>query len=59
VDRLRFAVDARRLRPVAVDQLLRGPQRIARRHRPSTLTRIGAFVIGQLMRRRPPGKETK
>ncbi|MDB4950120.1 MAG: hypothetical protein JWM27_2769 [Gemmatimonadetes bacterium] len=55
MDRLAFAVDARRLRPVAVDQLLRAPQRIARRHRPSSLTRIGAFVIGQLMRRRPRG----
>jgi hypothetical protein len=57
MDRLAFAVGARRLRPVAVDQLLRAPQRIARRHRPSNLTRIGAFVIGQLMRRRPRGKD--
>jgi hypothetical protein len=57
MDRLAFAVGARRLRPVAVDHLLGGPQRIARRYRPSTLTRIGAFVIGQLMRRRPRGKD--
>jgi hypothetical protein len=52
MDRLAFAVQARRLRPVDVDVILRGPQRIARRYRPSSLTRIGAFVIAQLLRRR-------
>ncbi|HET6764626.1 MAG TPA: hypothetical protein VFH27_13170, partial [Longimicrobiaceae bacterium] len=52
MDRLGYAVHARRLRAVDVDVILRGPQRIARRYRPSPLTRLGAFVISQLLRRR-------
>ncbi|HEX2188330.1 MAG TPA: hypothetical protein VHG51_05495 [Longimicrobiaceae bacterium] len=51
MDRLLFAVRSRRLRAVEVDQLIRGPQRFAARLRPSTLSRVGAFVIGQLLRR--------
>jgi hypothetical protein len=54
MDRLAFAVNHRRLRPAAVDLLIAGPQRIARRHRPSSLTRVGSFVIRQLLRRREP-----
>jgi hypothetical protein len=53
MDRLAFAVASRRLRPAAVDLLIRGPQRTARRFRPSPISRIGGFVIGQLLRRRP------
>jgi hypothetical protein len=56
MDRLSFAVNHRRLRPAAVDLLIRGPQRIARRHRPSSLTRVGSFVLRQLLRRRPCGR---
>jgi hypothetical protein len=56
MDRLAYAVDARRMRPVDVDVVLRGPQRVARRYRPSPLTRIGSFVIAQLLRRRQPGE---
>jgi hypothetical protein len=52
MDRLSFAVHNRRLKPAAVDVLIRGPQRIARRHRPSSLTRVGSFVIRHLLRRR-------
>jgi hypothetical protein len=52
MDCLAFAVAARRLPPVSVDQVLRGPQRTARRYRPSSLTRIGSYVIAQLLRRR-------
>ena len=57
MDRLAFAVRNQRLKPTAVDFLVRAPQRLARRHRPSTLSRIGGFVIGQLLRRprREPG----
>jgi hypothetical protein len=57
MDRLAFAVRNRRLKPTAVDFLIRAPQRLARRYRPSTLSRIGGFVIGQLLRRprRQPG----
>jgi hypothetical protein len=51
MDRLTFAVRHQRLRPTAVDGLIRAPQRQASRYRPSTLTRIGAFVLGQVMRR--------
>jgi hypothetical protein len=54
MDRLAFAVNNRRLKPAAVDLLIQGPQRIARRHRPSSLTRVGSFVIRQLLRRREP-----
>ncbi|MBV9774237.1 MAG: hypothetical protein JO040_09830 [Gemmatimonadetes bacterium] len=52
MDRLLFAVRSRRLKPTEVDFLIRAPQRLARRWRPSTLSRIGGFVIGQLLRRR-------
>lgn len=52
MDRLAFAVRNRRLKPAALDVLMKGPQRLARRYRPSNLTRIGAFVVGQLLRKR-------
>lgn len=52
MDRLAFAVRHRRVRPGALDALLHVPQREARRRRPSGLARMGAFVVGQLMRRR-------
>jgi hypothetical protein len=56
LDRLVFAVA--HLRPAAaeVEPLIRAPQRIARRARPSNLGRVGAAVVGQLLRRRkrPP-----
>jgi hypothetical protein len=52
MDRLLFAVHSRRLPPAAVDPLIAAAQRMARRHRPSNLSRIGAFVVGQLLRRR-------
>ncbi|CAN5618375.1 hypothetical protein BH23GEM3_BH23GEM3_20600 [soil metagenome] len=51
MDRLTFAVRHQRLKPAAVDMLIRPTQRRARRYRPSTLTRVGAFVLSQLMRR--------
>jgi hypothetical protein len=53
MDRLAFAVRHRRLKPSALDALMHGPQREARRRRPSGVGRIGAFVVGQLLRRRP------
>ncbi len=53
LDRLTFAVRHQRLKPQAVDFLIRAPQRTAARYRPSTLTRIGAFVLGQVLRRDP------
>jgi hypothetical protein len=53
MDRLAFAIRHQRLHPTAVDALIAGPQRRARRHRPSTLSRVGTFVIGQLLRRPP------
>lgn len=53
MDRLTFAVRHQRLRPQRVDFLIRAPQRRAASYRPSTLTRIGAFVLGQVLRRGP------
>ncbi|HET6233052.1 MAG TPA: hypothetical protein VFE05_23445 [Longimicrobiaceae bacterium] len=55
LDRLAFAVGSRRLPPDAVQLLIAAPQRVARRYRPSTFSRIGGFVIGQLLRRRAAG----
>lgn len=59
MDRLVFAVRNRRLPAAVVEELVRPPQRIARRHRPSTLTRVGTFVVGQLLRRAVTARETK
>lgn len=53
MDRLTFAVRYQRLKPPAVDLLIRALQRRVGRYRPSTLTRIGAFVLGQVLRREP------
>lgn len=52
MDRLAFAVRHRRVKPAALDKLLHVPMREARRRRPSGLARMGAFVVGQLLRRR-------
>jgi hypothetical protein len=51
LDRLLLAVEHRRLPPAEVEELIRGPQRLARRARPSPLGRVGAAVLGQLLRR--------
>jgi hypothetical protein len=55
MDRLAFAVTSRRVPAQALEPLVRAVRRIAERHRPSNLTRIGAFVVGQLLR--PRGRE--
>lgn len=62
VERLTFAVVHRRLPPREVNPMLAAAQRRAGRHRPSPLSRIGAYVLGQVLsrdrRRRqdgPPG----
>jgi hypothetical protein len=54
VDRLAFAIRYRRLRPPVVDLAVRALQRRSARYRPSTLTRIGAFVLRQVLRREAP-----
>jgi hypothetical protein len=51
MDRLTFAVRHQRLKPPIVDVQIRHLQRTIGRYRPSTLTRIGAFVLGQVLRR--------
>lgn len=51
VDRLTFAIRHRRIRPASADLLVRGLQRHAARYRPSTLSRIGVFVLRQVMGR--------
>ncbi len=51
MDRLVYAVRYRRLGPGNVDLIVRTMQRHAARFRPSTLSRIGAFVLRQVMRR--------
>jgi hypothetical protein len=53
LDRLSFAVEYRRPAPAEVEPLIRAPQRLARRARPSGLGRVGAAVVGQILRRRP------
>lgn len=58
VDRLSFAVRHQRMKPTAVDFVIRGAQRRASRYRPSTLTRIGGFVLGQVLRRTGNGYPT-
>lgn len=55
LDRLVLAVEHRRLSAAELDALLRAPQRIARRARPSNVARVGAAVVRQIMRRRPRG----
>ena len=55
LDRLVFAVAHRRPPAAEVEPLIRAPQRIARRARPSGLGRVGAAVVGQLLRRRGRG----
>ena len=55
LDRLLFAVEHRRLDAAEVEALVREPQRLARRARPSNLARVGAAVVGQLLRRRSRG----
>jgi hypothetical protein len=55
LDRLWFAVE-RRLPAAQVEPLIRDPQGVARRHRPSNLTRVGGFVVGQLLRRGAGGR---
>ena len=52
MDRLAFAVRNRRPPAAELERLAREPQRAARRRRPTDLGRIGAFIVGQLMRRR-------
>lgn len=51
MDRLTFAIRHRRLKPTVVDFQIRALQRRAARYRPSNLTRIGAFILGQVLRR--------
>jgi hypothetical protein len=53
MERLTFAVRHQRLQPTEVDYLIRAPQRRAQAMRPSTLTRVGSFVLRQLLRREP------
>ncbi|HVG45740.1 MAG TPA: hypothetical protein VM890_13460 [Longimicrobium sp.] len=55
LDRLVFAVAHRRPSPAELEPLIRAPQRIARRARPSGLGRVGAAVVGQLLRRHGRG----
>jgi hypothetical protein len=54
LDRLVFAVHNRRLHAAAVDELVGEARALAARYRPTRLTRIGAYVLGQLLRRRDP-----
>jgi hypothetical protein len=58
MDLLTFAVRHQRIKPTEVDQMIRPAQRRARRFRPSTLTRVGTFVLRQLLSRSPEGKES-
>jgi len=59
IDRLTFAIRHRRLRPTVVDLQIREVQSHTSRYRPSNLTRIGAFVISQVLRRDQRRKDAK
>ncbi|HUE95926.1 MAG TPA: hypothetical protein VMN39_04675, partial [Longimicrobiaceae bacterium] len=54
LDRLVFSVRHRRPPPTELDFTIRSLQRQAARYRPSTLTRIGVFVLRQVLRRDRP-----
>jgi hypothetical protein len=56
MDRLVFAIRNRRLHPTRVDQLILALQRHSAHYRPSTLTRIGGFVLRQVLRRSSEGE---
>ncbi|HYJ78636.1 MAG TPA: hypothetical protein VEW03_03465 [Longimicrobiaceae bacterium] len=51
MDRLAFAVLSRRPPADVLEPLVRDAQRLARRHRPSDVTRIGSYVMKQILRR--------
>jgi len=53
LDRLAYAVRNRRLRPTAIDQLIRPIQRRAAKFRPTSITSVGAFVFRQLIKKDP------
>jgi hypothetical protein len=53
IDRLTFAVRHQRLSAAEVEGMMQPTQRRVRRYRPSTLSRVGAYVLGQLLARRP------
>lgn len=55
LDRLYLAVEHRAGPAAEVESLIRAPQRIAQRARPSSLRTMGAYVMGQLLSRRPKG----
>jgi hypothetical protein len=49
MDRLTHAVRYRRIPPAEVDTLASSIVRLAAKHRPSTISRVGAFVLRQLL----------
>lgn len=51
LDRLSYAVGDRRLPVAEVEAEIRAAQRLARRYRAAKLSRVGAYVIGRLLRR--------
>jgi len=57
LDRLSFAVMHRRIPATSVDFLVRSLQRRTAQYRPSTLTRVGSFVLSQVLRRDPGRKK--
>jgi hypothetical protein len=52
MDRLGFVLHSRPLDRRELEPMVRTPQRLARRYRPSSVTRIGTFVVEQLLRPR-------
>lgn len=55
-ERLSYAVRYRRLRFAAVEPLARSLQRRVARYRPSPISRVGVFILRQLMRKEPTRK---
>lgn len=55
LDRLTYAVRHQRLEAAEVEKMTESITRVASRYRPSTLTQVGAYVLGQVLRR-PHGR---
>ncbi|HEV2132321.1 MAG TPA: hypothetical protein VGR27_14495 [Longimicrobiaceae bacterium] len=53
LDRLTYAVRHQRPSPRAVELMIRAPQGYVRSQRPTSISRVGGFVLRQLLRRPP------
>ncbi|MBA4159652.1 MAG: hypothetical protein H0X65_19570 [Gemmatimonadetes bacterium] len=59
LDRLTYAVRHQRPSPRAVELLIRAPQEYARSQRPTSISRVGGFVLRLLLRRSPTAGDSE